>query len=139
MVKYVYFRDNAQMVIVNPSPEADLELIKKKDIPQGVSYFTVEDDWAPDTSRRFRDAWTMDGVDMARAREIHRDRLRKMRKPMLNDLDVEYMKALEASDNSKLQEITKKKQALRDVTTDKLIEDAKTPDELEAAIPAALK
>ena len=50
--------------------------------------------------RTFRGAWSFNGdaveVDMAAARDIHKDNLRAERKPRLEALDVAYMNALEA-------------------------------------------
>jgi len=84
--------------------------------------------------RVFRGAWQFDGdvveIDMAAARDIHRDNLRVERKPLLDALDVDYMKALEQSGNTIA--IAEQKQALRDVTDDPRIEAAATPDELKA-------
>lgn len=91
--------------------------------------------------RRFRAAWKDDGiklvVDMPKAREIHRDYLREMRKPKLADLDVAYLQVLESGvpDGTA---IVAQKQALRDVTDDPAIEAATTPEELKAVIPDAL-
>jgi len=78
-------------------------------------------------------------VDMNKAREIKRDMVREERKPLLENLDVEYMRAQEAGDTAKQQEIAAKKQALRDATVDPVIDAATTPDELKLAIPAALE
>ena len=77
-------------------------------------------------------------VDMTKAREIKRDMIRAERKPLLEKLDVEYMRAQEAGDTTRQQEIAAKKQALRDATVDPVIDAANTPDELKAAVPAAL-
>ena len=52
------------------------------------------------SDRTFRGAWQFNGnaveVDMAAALGIHKDNLRAERAPRLADLDVQYMKALEA-------------------------------------------
>jgi len=77
-------------------------------------------------------------VDMTKAREIKRDMIRAERNPLLEKLDVEYMRAQEAGDTTLQQEIAAKKQALRDATVDPVIDAAATPDELKAATPAAL-
>ena len=86
--------------------------------------------------RTFRDAWQFNGsaveVDMAAARDIHRDNLRAERAPRLEALDVDYMKALEEGDAAAQQAIVSVKQALRDVTGDARIEAADTPDSLSA-------
>jgi len=77
-------------------------------------------------------------VDMTKAREIKRDMIRAERNPLLEKLDVEYMRAQESGDTALQQEIAAKKQALRDATVDPVIDSAATPDELKAARPEAL-
>ena len=77
-------------------------------------------------------------VNMDKARDITRDRVREERKPLLEALDVEYMRALESQDTVALQIVSFKKQALRDATRDPEIDQASTPDELKAVRPAAL-
>jgi len=77
-------------------------------------------------------------TDMTKAREIKRDQLRAERKPLLEQLDVEFMRAQEQGDQTKADEIAAQKQALRDVTADPAIDAATTPDELKAARPEAL-
>ena len=37
------------------------------------------------------------GVDMAKAREIHKENIRVARKPKLEELDIDFQKALETS------------------------------------------
>jgi hypothetical protein len=92
--------------------------------------------------RTFRLAWkdSSDGitVDMPKAREIHRQHLRVQRAPLLDALDVEYIRADEAGDTASKKRIAKRKQELRDVTDDPAIAKAKTPDELKAVMPPAL-
>ena len=86
------------------------------------------------TDRTFRGAWQFDGVaveiDMAAAKEIHKDNLRVARKPLLDALDVDYMKALETGGDAAA--VAAQKQTLRDVTSDARIDAATTPDELKA-------
>lgn len=77
-------------------------------------------------------------INMDKARDIHRDRLRAMRQPVLEALDVEYQRADEQADANLKADIAARKQALRDVTADPAIEAAKTPEELSAIIPEAL-
>jgi len=91
-------------------------------------------------SRVFRDAWTDDkptdtvDIDMKKAHEIKKRHFRELRKPLLEKLDVDYMRALENNENTK--DIIKKKKILRDITDVKLPTDAK---KLETFIPEALK
>jgi len=77
-------------------------------------------------------------INMTKAREIKRDMIRAERKPLLEQLDVEYMRAQEAGDTQKQALIADKKQSLRDATVDPVIDAATTPDELKAATPAVL-
>ena len=90
--------------------------------------------------RTFRGAWQFNGaaveVDMVAAKAIHKDNLRMARAPRLADLDVAYMKALEAGSGAA--EIAAEKQVLRDITSDARIEAATTPDELKALDLATL-
>ena len=62
------------------------------------------------------------GIDMAKAREIHKTRIRDARTPLLAELDVEFTKALEAGTSTT--DIAAKKQALRDAPADSAIDAA---------------
>ena len=56
------------------------------------------------------------GIDMAKAREIHKTNIRLARTSKLEELDVEFQKALETG--SSTTDIVTKKQALRDAPAD---------------------
>ena len=92
------------------------------------------------TDRTFRGAWQFNGdavdVDMTAALVIHKDNLRAERKPRLDALDVEYMKALEAGTGADA--IAAQKATLRDITDDARLAAATTPDELKALDLATL-
>ena len=77
-------------------------------------------------------------VDMPKARDIWRDKIREERKPKLDKLDVDFMRAVEADDATEKAAIATKKQALRDATDDPAIEAATTPEALKLVRPAAL-
>ena len=76
------------------------------------------------------------GIDMAKAREIHRTNIRKARTPKLAELDVEFNKALETGLSTT--EIVAKKQALRDAPADSAIESASDDAALKAQWNTAL-
>jgi hypothetical protein len=78
-------------------------------------------------------------VNMTKAVEIKKDMIRAERAPILDGLDVAFMRAVEAGDSKKQAEIAAQKQALRDATKDPAIAAAKTPEELKAVVPAALQ
>ena len=56
----------------------------------------------------------------------------KVRKPLLEALDIDYQRADEAGDASKKTEIATKKQALRDVTNSTALNDASSATEVRA-------
>jgi hypothetical protein len=88
-------------------------------------------------NRDFRGAWSLSGSviseDLAKAKEIFADKIREARKPLLEALDTDYMKALESSADTT--QIVADKQALRDAPT--AGNAATTIAELKAAWPAA--
>jgi len=69
-------------------------------------------------------------INMSKARNIWRNKLREDRKPLLEILDVQYIRALEKSDTNTMEKIAKKKQFLRDITEDPRIENAETDNDL---------
>ena len=70
------------------------------------------------------------GIDMAKAREIHKTKIREARTPKLAELDIEFQKALEASADTSA--IVSKKQALRDAPADSGIAAASDANALKA-------
>ena len=72
------------------------------------------------------------GIDMAKAREIHKNNIRNARTPKLAELDIEYQRADETNDISKKSEIAAKKQALRDAPADSGIDAASDVNALKA-------
>jgi len=70
------------------------------------------------------------GIDMAKARDIHKNKIRKARTPKLAELDIEFQKALETG--SSTTDIINKKQALRDAPANSDIDSASDTDALKA-------
>ena len=89
------------------------------------------------SDRHFRNAWKLSGSvmaeDMTAAKAIFKDKIREVRKPLLEEEDVVYMKALEADDASAKTASVAKKKALRDAPAAKAIDDADTIAKLKAA------
>jgi hypothetical protein len=155
MKHYAISRGDGSVSIMHVVPQVGVD-----DLGPAIAYPSIADElakWSDDENdvvgvreisadevpqdRTFRDAWTDDGslsVDLDRAREIHRDNLRRLRAPLLTRLDVEYQRADEAGDGPRKRQVAAQKQALRDVTADPAIDAARTPDELEAILPAIL-
>lgn len=118
-----------------------------KSVPADVEYKVIEFDEikAAIIDRTFRDAWCFckkQGVrvDMEKARDIHRNRLRSQRAPLLESLDIQFMRASEqsgeAAEKAKKAVLAKKK-FLRDLPADPAIDKAKTPEALKAFDPLA--
>jgi len=72
------------------------------------------------------------GIDMAKAKEIHKNNIRKARKSKFAELDIEFQKAIETDNATKKAEIATKKQVLRDAPADPDITAATDTDALKA-------
>ena len=70
------------------------------------------------------------GIDMAKARESHKDKIRAARAEKFKELDIEFQKALETGASTT--DIVAKKQALRDAPADSGIAAASDADALKA-------
>ena len=93
------------------------------------------------SDRHFRNAWILSGSvmaeDMTAAKVIFKDKIREVRKPLLEAEDVVYMKAMEADDASAKTASVAKKKALRDAPSATAIENADTVAKLKAAWDAS--
>ena len=76
------------------------------------------------------------GINMNKAKEIHKNKIRQARAPKLAELDVEFQKALETSADTT--SIVSKKNALRDAPANAAIDAAKTEAELKATWDTAV-
>ena len=89
------------------------------------------------SDRHFRGAWTLSGTviseDMATAKTMFKDKIRDVRKPLLEAQDVLYMKAIEAGDSSAQSTVATKKKELRDAPAASAITNADTIAKLKAA------
>ena len=91
------------------------------------------------SDRHFIGAWVVDAdkkvisEDMTEAKKIFQEKIREVRKPLLEEEDVIYMKALEADDASAKSASVAKKKALRDAPASSAITNASTISELKSA------
>lgn len=133
------------IVVPNPDSGLTMDELAASVVPSGVPYRIVEDTEIP-TDRTYRDAWEVDLAggriihNMAKARDIHKDHMRRVRKPLLEALDQQYLRADErrAAGNADKAQVAAQKQALREVTRHAGIVTASTPEELKAVWPAEL-
>ena len=137
MKRIIYAQNDGTIAVIIPANECGLtiEQIAAKDVPAGKSFEIIEHTELPPRDE-YRNSWVLVGSkivhDMTKAREIKRERIRVERKPLLENLDAEFMRALENSDKAKQAEIVARKQKLRDAPADPRIEKAKTVDDLKA-------
>jgi hypothetical protein len=75
-------------------------------------------------------------INLAKAKEIHKNNIRAARQPLLQSLDVDFQRALEQGNDTAA--IAAQKQALRNAPADPAIEAAASADELKAAWDADL-
>lgn len=78
----------------------------------------------------------MINVNMDKARDIHREKVREARNPKLSAKDIEFQRALETGADTSV--IVSEKQALRDAPAAAAIDVATTPEELKAAWDTAI-
>ena len=116
-----------------------IQEIADKDIPAGISTYSIVEDSVIPTDISFRNAWVGVGIgttggviseDITKAKEIHKTNIRKARIPKLAELDVEYQRATETSADTSA--IVTKKQALRDAPAASGIATASNTTELKA-------
>lgn len=138
MKRIIFTNNEGGISILVPSPDCGLtiEQIAEKDVPKGKEYKIVNTSEVP-TDRSFRNAWEADPVkkikvNMTKAIEIQKDKLRAERKPLLEELDTEFMRALEAGDEVKQAQVVQEKQRLRDITKVDSLLNANTPEELKS-------
>tara|TARA_R110000803_G_scaffold173978_1_gene236633 strand:- start:122 stop:490 length:369 start_codon:yes stop_codon:yes gene_type:complete len=78
----------------------------------------VASDATVPSNRHFRNAWSLSGTviteDLTASKVIFKDKIREVRKELLEAQDVAYMKALEADDSSAKTASVNAKTALRD-------------------------
>tara|TARA_B100000530_G_scaffold218792_1_gene140515 strand:+ start:73 stop:444 length:372 start_codon:yes stop_codon:yes gene_type:complete len=89
------------------------------------------------SDKHFRNAWSLSGTviseDMTAAKVIFKDKIRQVRKPLLEAQDVLYMKAIEDGDSSAQSTVATKKKELRDAPAASAITNADTIAKLKAA------
>jgi hypothetical protein len=117
-----YPQPNGQVAVVIPTGDVNDAI---KDVPAGVEYKIVE---SVDIDNDYFNAYEFDAelgakVNIEKAKAIHLDKFRAARKPKLDKLDIEFMKAVEVNDEAKKSAIIAEKIALRDVTLTELPDD----------------
>lgn len=125
----IFQNEQGGVSVCIPTGELPIEQVLTKDCPAGA--IIVDSDTLPNEHNDFFNAWELaDGVvtvNIDKAKEITKDRLRQERAPLLVAQDVLYMRATEQGADTTA--IVAEKQRLRDIT--KLADQATTLDELK--------
>lgn len=79
----------------------------------------------------------MINIDLNKAKNIWRNKIRIERIPILEYLDVQFLRAIETNDAEKQNKIKYKKQLLRDAPSDQRINTANNLDQLKSIDPVA--
>jgi hypothetical protein len=137
---------------IGPMTEEEaIEYIIKKDIPARVwhsdykynrpMYRVVKRQEIP-ADQTYRDCWRLSdteeeliAIDVDKAKEVWKQKMREARTPIMEKLDTDFFRAMEDGDTDKQKNIANMKRLLRDVTKLPELENAKTVDEIETVWP----
>lgn len=136
----ILYKTETGISIIHPTGDIPINEVLEKFIPGEYKSTAriVEDSMIP-SDRTFRDAWEFNGSaileNVDKAKEIHKKRLRLYREPLLQNLDVMYIRAHESGLDTT--EILTEKQRLRDIT--KHVDKCITIDEIKLITTDYLK
>ena len=101
-----------------PTGELPIEAVLAKDAPANSEARVVDYDSLPNQDKDFFGAWEMDAtsvtVNLTKAKDITKNRLRAERTPLLQAQDVAFQRALEEGADTTA--IVAEKQRLRNIT-----------------------
>lgn len=128
----IFTNDNGGVAVCIPTGELSVEAVLEKDVPKGKGGRIVDQASLPNQDNDFFDAWEMDetsvSVNIAKAKELTKNRLRVERAPLLAAQDVAFQRAIEEGKSTTA--IVAEKQRLRDIT--KLADNCTTTQELRS-------
>lgn len=140
MKKYILERsDGGVSILTYLGGDKSVEKVISEQPYEVVSYREVEETELP-ASRAFRDAWEVKEAKVVenygKSVEIKKNEFRKLRKPLLQQLDIDSLRAIEKKNALGANAIAAQKKALRDVTE---IDLPDSVDALRNYIPTILK
>lgn len=125
----VYTNKDGGLSVCYPTGELPIEEVQAKDTPAGS--IIVDNDSLPNEHNDFFNAWELNGttvtVNLNKAKDITKERLRAERAPLLVAQDIAFQRALESGADTTA--IVAEKQRLRDIT--QLADQATTLEELK--------
>jgi hypothetical protein len=141
MRKIIFTSSDGVLSVVHPvrntlgetlTTDAEIEQRAWDKLPEDSINPQFVDESVIPTDRTFRNAWKVESeavsVDMGKAKDLTKDRLRIERKPLLEAQDIAFQRALETGANTAA--IVSEKQRLRDIT--KQVDGITSLDELKA-------
>lgn len=152
-------KDGQETHIVAPAPRfveeskakgmSDQEILNYiliADVPSDAQTVEVIDRSVVPQDRTFRNAWKQTAdlqgveVDMPKAREIHMEKIRRVRDEKFAPLDQDWMKAMGQKDQTEADLVEAKRQKLRNIPqiVQSDVDVAKTPEDLKAIWPPEL-
>jgi len=115
----VFTNQNGSVSICFPTGELSIQEVKAKDIPNNIESYIVQYDSLPISNNDFFDAWEQNKgvitINISKAKEITKKRLRVEREPYLLAQDVAFQRALETGADTS--EIVAEKNRLRNITS----------------------
>lgn len=112
----IFTNENGGVSVCIPTGELPIQQVQIKDTPAGS--IIVDQSTLPNSDNDFFDAWELSGstvsVNLSKAKEITRKRLRAEREALLTAQDVLFQRALETAADTTA--IVAEKQRLRDIT-----------------------
>jgi hypothetical protein len=140
MAKIIIHNNGSSIRIINPILENDSKIQEfiSTNIPNGIECVVIDNSQFP-VDIDFAMALEVNGglkFNSDKAKAIWKNKWREARKPKLEELDVEFMKAVELGQVDKQAEIGAKKQALRDVTNTEI--PGNTSEEIKSVWPSIL-
>ena len=132
MTKRIIYTQNGVVKVFIPvevglSTE-DLSKLALAVVPKGISFKVIDQSEVP-SDRTFRAAWQVAGesigVDIVKAREVQKDRIRVARAPLMTALDYKQNAG---------EDVSVERQRLKDFTA--LVDSVSDVEELKAVMPA---
>lgn len=115
----IFQNDNGGVAMCVPTGELSIEAVLEKDVPKGRNARIVDHASLPLNDNDFFNAWEMDAksvtVNLDKAKEATKSRLRFEREPLLAAQDVLFQRALETGADTTA--IVAEKARLRDITS----------------------
>jgi len=112
----IFTNDNGGVSVCTPTGELDIHAVKAKDTPS--TSIIVQDSELPQADNDFFNAWELANgvvtVNLDKAKELTRTRLRAEREPLLAAQDVLFQRAQETGADTAA--IVAEKTRLRDIT-----------------------